>query len=131
MDYSLLKFTHMSLALISINGIILRWSWRMGQSTLAFTRASRVIPHVVDTLLLGTAMLMMVVLGHIPVSAGWLTAKVGGLRLYIFLGTLAMHSAPVAKRSVPAFLAAVLVFAWIVSVAWTKSPLGFLLWLRP
>jgi len=85
---------------------------------------------VVDTLLLGTALLMIFLLGHVPVSAGWLTAKIGGLLLYIVFGILAMRSAPVARRSVPAFIAALTVFAWIVSVAWTKSPLGFLLLAR-
>jgi uncharacterized membrane protein SirB2 len=127
MDYSLLKSIHLALAFVSVTGFILRWSWRMRQSPLAFSRTSRIVPHVVDTLLLGTALLMIFLLGYVPVSADWLAAKIGGLLLYIVLGILAMRSAPVARRSVPAFIAALAVFAWIVSVAWTKSPLGFLL----
>lgn len=127
MDYALLKLIHMSLALISIAGFILRWCWRMQRSPLASTRFARVVPHIVDTLLLGTAVLMIVALGHAPVSPAWLTAKVGGLLLYIVFGMVAMHSAPVVRRSLPAFIAAVLTFAWILSVAWTKSPQGFLL----
>lgn len=126
MDYSLLKSIHLGLAFVSVSGFILRWSWRMRQSPLAFARATRVVPHVVDTLLLGTALLMIFLVGQAPVSAGWLTAKIGGLLLYIALGILAMRSAPAARRSVPAFMAALFVFAWIVSVARTKSPLGFL-----
>jgi uncharacterized membrane protein SirB2 len=127
MDYALLKPIHMSLALISIAGFILRWGWRMRQSPLARARLVRVVPHLVDTLLLVTAVLMIVTLGHAPVSPAWLTAKIGGLLLYIVLGMVAMRSAPVARRSLPAFSAAVLTFAWIFSVAWTKSPQGFLL----
>lgn len=126
MDYALLKLIHMSLALISIAGFILRWGWRMRRSPLASVRLARVIPHIVDTLLLGTAVLMILALGQAPVSPHWLTAKVSGLLLYILFGLMAMRSAPVVGRSLPAFTAAVLVFAWILSVAWTKSPLGFL-----
>ena len=127
MDYALLKLMHMSLALTSIAGFILRWCWRMQRSRLASASFVRVIPHLVDTLLLGTAVLMVLDLGQAPVSAHWLTAKISGLLLYILFGMMAMRSAPEARRSVPAFTASVLVFAWILSVAWTKSPLGFLL----
>ena len=55
MDYLLVKQLHMGLALISISGFVLRWYWRMHQSPLAFTQATRIIPHAVDTLLLASA----------------------------------------------------------------------------
>jgi len=126
MDYLLLKQFHMGLALLSISGFVLRWSWRMQRSPLALTRAVRIIPHVVDTLLLASAVALIVLAGQVPVGVGWLSAKIGGLLLYILLGTIAMRSAPVKSRSVPAFVAAVLAFCWIVSVAVSKSPRGFL-----
>lgn len=126
MDYLLVKQLHMGLALISISGFVLRWYWRMHQSPLAFTQATRIIPHAVDTLLLASAVTMIVLAEQVPVGTGWLGAKIGGLVLYILLGVIAMHSAPVKSRTLPAFIAAVLVFCWIVSVAVSKSPLGFL-----
>jgi len=125
MSYTLLKQVHMVLAVLSIAGFVLRWSWRMLQSHLAAMRATRIVPHVVDTLFLATALLMIFQLGQVPVSIPWLSAKITGLVLYIVLGMLAMHTAPSLKRSLPAFVGAMLVFAWIVSVAITKSPLGF------
>jgi uncharacterized membrane protein SirB2 len=126
MDYLLVKQLHLGLALISISGFVLRWYWRMHQSQLAFEFATRVIPHVIDTLLLASAVAMIALAGNVPVGVDWLSAKVSGLVLYILLGMIAMHSAPVKSRSLPAFIAAVLVFCWIVSVAVSKSPLGFL-----
>ena len=126
MDYLLFKYLHMSLALISIAGFALRWTWRMQQSPWAITRATRVIPHVVDTLLLISAFAMIALADQVPVGMDWLSAKIAGLVLYILLGIVAMRSAPVKSRAVPAFIAAVLVFCWIVSVAVSKSPLGFL-----
>lgn len=126
MDYAFLKHVHMALALLSIGGFVLRWCWRMMQSPLALKKLTRIVPHLVDTLFLGTALLMLVQLGQVPISHGWLTAKISGLVLYIVLGMIAMRTAPEVKRSLPAFVAAVLVFAWIVTVAISKTPLGFL-----
>lgn len=126
MNYLLLKQAHMSLALLSIAGFIVRWCWRMLQSRLATTKIARIVPHVVDTLFLGTAVLLGSMIGDRVLSAAWFGAKITGLVLYILLGMIAMHTAPSVRRSLPAFIAAVLVFAWIVSVARTKMPLGVL-----
>jgi len=129
MNYLFIKQIHMSLAAISIAGFMLRWFWRMIQSPLAMTRTARVVPHVVDTFFLGTAVLLGTIAWGNALSPVWFGAKITGLVLYILLGMAAMHSAPSVRRSVPAFMAAVLVFAWVVTVAVTKSPLGFLRYL--
>ena len=129
MDYLLIKQVHMALALVSISGFVLRWYWRMQQSPWALTRAARIIPHVVDTLLLASAIAMIALAAQVPVGMDWLGAKINGLVLYILLGMVAMRSAPVKSRSLPAFVAAMLVFCWIASVAVSKSPLGFLSWI--
>jgi uncharacterized membrane protein SirB2 len=128
MNYLLLKQIHLSLAALSIGGFVLRWIWRMLQSPLAMTRWARIVPHVVDTVFLATAVLLSSMAGPGSMGAAWFSAKIIGLVLYILLGMVAMRSAPAAKSSVPAFIAAVVVFGWIVTVAVTKSPLG---WLQP
>ncbi len=130
MNYLLFRHLHMSLAVISICGFALRWTGRMQQSPWVFTRAARVLPHVVDTLLLASAMAMLALADQVPVGMDWLGAKISGLVVYILLGITAMRSAPERSRSLPAFVAAVLVFCWIVSVAVSKSPLGFLSWVK-
>jgi len=126
MNYLLLKQIHLSLASLSIAGFVLRWCWRMRRSPLAMTRLARIAPHVLDTVFLATAVLLSSMAGPGSLGAAWFSAKIIGLVLYILLGMMAMRSAPVAKRSVPAFIAAVLVFGWVVTVAVTKSPLGWL-----
>ena len=126
MNYPWLKQIHMGLALLSIAGFVLRWCWRMLQSPLAMTRAARVVPHLVDTVFLATAVMLSSMAGRDSLGAAWFSAKIIGLVLYILLGMMAMRSAPAVRRSLPAFIAAVLVFAWIVTVAITKSPLGYL-----
>jgi len=125
MTYLVIKQLHMALALVSIAGFLLRWTWRMRESTLASIKAAKILPHIIDTLLLATALLLLYLAGGSPLGTAWLVAKVGGLLAYIVLGVIAMRTAPVLSRSLPAFIAALLTFAWILSVAFSKSPLGF------
>jgi uncharacterized membrane protein SirB2 len=129
MNYLLLKQIHASLALISISGFILRWCWRMMQSPLAQMRAVLIAPHVVDTLFLATAIALGIMADEGALSPAWFSAKIIGLVVYVLLGMVAMRAAPSLRRSLPAFIAAVGVFAWIATVARTKSPLGFVQYL--
>ena len=126
MDYVLLKQVHISLAVISIAGFVLRWGWSMRGSTLAHHRLTRIAPHVVDTLFLTSALLLAYTIGQYPFTSGWLTAKVIGLLAYILLGMTAMSTRISRPGRVLGFLAALLCFAWIVSAARLKSPWGLI-----
>lgn len=55
-----------------------------------------------------------------------MTAKVFGLIAYIILGALALQPGRPAGARVASGLAAVGVFGWIVSVALSRQPLGWL-----
>src|SRR5690606_14600401 len=95
-------------------------------------RAARTLPHLVDTILLISAVWMALMLGLTPANAPWLLAKIIGLVAYIGLGAIALRpgrSCPGRPRSVrlAAWVGALLVFGWIVSVAIFKSPLGIFL----
>lgn len=125
MTHLILKQLHIALALITVTGFILRWSWRMAGSTRAGSRWTKSLPHVIDTLFLGSGILLALSVAQYPLSHAWLTAKVGGLLLYIIIGVIAMRTAPRWQVSVPALVAALLVFTWIVSVARLRSPHGF------
>ena len=59
-------------------------------------------------------------------QATWLWTKIFGLLIYILVGAAAMRTSGVKAVSFVFFLLALLTFCWIVSVAMTKSPLGFL-----
>lgn len=126
MDYLLLKHAHEGLAAISIAGFTVRWAgrlrnWRWPQSPVA-----RVAPHALDTLFLGSGIWLAVRLAQYPFVQPWLTAKLFGLIAYIVLGSLALQLAGNRLASCAAFGAAAATFAWIVSVAFSHSPWGFL-----
>lgn len=129
MSYLALKQAHIALAVVSICGFVLRWHWKRTGHRLAFSPAVRIAPHLVDTLLLAAGIWLSLKIAQYPLVHGWLTAKIGGLVAYILLGMIAMRSTPRSRRSVIAFVAAVVVFAWIASIARTKSAWGFFGWL--
>lgn len=124
MPYLLLKQNHIALAALSVVGFTLRWVWvRSGRP-----RPSgwvRAVPHALDTLFLGSAIALAFPVAACPAMHPFLAAKVAGLVVYIMLGAWAYRKA--GHRSGDAtFVAALLVFAWIVSVARLKTPLGAL-----
>ena len=116
MNYLVLKQAHVVLALVSVCGFVLRWYWKRTEHPLASTRAVRIVPHVIDTLFLAAGVAMAVMIGQYPLTHGWLTAKVGGLLLYILLGMVAMHSAPGSRRAALAFFLRLAVYAQRVAL---------------
>lgn len=126
MSYLLLKQMHVALAALSAGGFIMRWTWRRNGVSLASARATRVVPHLVDTLLLITGIALAWPLGPLPMLPAWLSVKLGALLAYIVLGIIAMRSTPRTRMANVGFAAALITFAWMVSIARTKSPLGFL-----
>jgi uncharacterized membrane protein SirB2 len=74
--------------------------------------------------LLASAIALATMLRQYPFASGWLTAKVTGLVVYVVLGTIALKRGRTLRVRVAAWIAAQLVFLYIVSVAITKDPLG-------
>jgi uncharacterized membrane protein SirB2 len=68
---------------------------------------------------------MLVISAQLPFAQGWLTAKLIGLVVYILLGMMALKRGRTRKVRAVFFVAALTAFAYIVSVALTRSPLGF------
>ena len=112
-----LKHLHMAAAGLSILGFVLRgfWAWRV--PAMLRRKPVKIVPHVVDTILLASAIGLLIVYGWNPFAFGWLTAKIGLLIAYIALGLLALKPVYGPEVRVPAFFAAVAVFAWIVVIA--------------
>ena len=120
----LLYLLHVACAALSISGFALRGFWMLRGDPRLSHRLVRILPHTIDTLLLGSAVGMLVLWGLWPWQAGWLMAKIAALLLYIALGMVALRFGNTAGIRVTAWLLALLCAAYIVSVALTKSPLG-------
>jgi uncharacterized membrane protein SirB2 len=124
--YSALKSLHLACVVLSGAGFVLRGVWMLQGSPMLARRWVRVLPHVVDSVLLASAIALAAVIGQYPLVHDWLTAKVIGLGAYILLGTIALKRGRTRTMRIAAFCGALLVFAYIVAVALTKSALPLL-----
>lgn len=126
MDYLTLKLIHQGAVVVSITGFVARGAGALRGAAWARGRVARTLPHVVDTVLLATAIALAWMLRLNPLATPWLAAKIVGLLAYIGLGMVALKPGrPLALRAA-AWIAALLCFAQIVATAITKSPLGLL-----
>jgi uncharacterized membrane protein SirB2 len=120
-----LKLTHVTCAFLSIAGFILRGYWMAIDHPLLQRRPAKVLPHLIDTVLLGSAIAMLVVMRLSPLAAPWLTVKIAALLLYIGLGMVALRFGRTKQVRISAWLLALLTAAYMVAVAYSKSPQGY------
>jgi uncharacterized membrane protein SirB2 len=123
MTYAALKHLHVTCVVLSGLGFSLRGWWMLNDSPWLQARPARVAPHVIDTVLLGSALVMAWQSSQYPFAQGWLTAKFFGLLAYILCGTMALKRARTKGRRVLFLALALLAYAYIVGVALTRNPL--------
>jgi uncharacterized membrane protein SirB2 len=121
-SYLAWKHLHLTCVLLSGLGFALRGVWMLNGSSLLEHRWSKRLPHVIDTLLLGSALVMVAMSQQFPFVEPWLTAKVFGLLIYIGLGTLALKRGTTRASRAVFLVMALLAYAYIVGVALTRSP---------
>ena len=125
MSFFVLKTIHVSCAALSFALFFLRGIWSFNGSTIMRQRWIKIVPHVVNTALLTSALGLAYTVGQYPLVDGWLTAKFFALLLYIGLGSVALKYGKTRRARQAAWLAAMAVFAYIVLVAVTHNPVPF------
>jgi uncharacterized membrane protein SirB2 len=121
MSYFAIKHLHMTAAILSGLFFTVRGIWMMTGSGLLKTRWAKVAPHVIDTVLLASALIMVFWSGQYPFVHGWLTAKVIALIGYIGAGMVALRYGKSKGIRVTAFFVALLLFIYILKVAVTRQ----------
>ncbi len=104
--YFLIKHLHMTAAALSITLFVVRAWWSVQESPRLNARWVKVLPHLIDTALLGLGVTLMVLLSVWPWQLPWLGAKLLALLAYIGV--------------------AVAIFAYMVGAAVHHSPLSWL-----
>ena len=120
MNYSLLLGIHISCVIATF----VLFSWRLLLAERP--RWLRVVPHVVDTLLLLSAIALMLATAQYPLVMHWLTAKLILVFVYIGLGMKALRAEAGSRGRVLWGGGALVVFAQVVGVALTHHPLGLI-----
>ena len=122
----MLKSAHIGFAFLSITLFFIRGIWMMTDSAMLQKKIIRILPHVVDTLLLVTAIILLFQIDQYPLQNAWLTAKVLALVAYIGVGLVAMRLGRTKVIRIVAWVIALDIFAYIYLVAITRNPLPFL-----
>jgi uncharacterized membrane protein SirB2 len=124
--YPFIKYIHITCALLSITGFILRGIWMMRESKMLLHPVVKILPHIIDAVLLVSALILIFIIDQYPFINHWLTAKVIALLIYIFLGMAAFKWAKTKASKITYWLLAVVTFLYIVSAALTKVPSLFI-----
>ncbi|MGB7756097.1 MAG: SirB2 family protein [Salinisphaera sp.] len=123
--YDAIKTIHVTCVALSGSLFAARALWVL-LSGRALWHWLRVLPHLIDTLLLASGLTLAFLIHQYPfLNSDWLTTKVIGLIVYIALGVAVFRGQHSRAGRALTGLMALTVFAYIVSVAISKQPAGF------
>ncbi len=122
--YPFVRWAHIGLVLTSGSlfaarglGVLLGAQWAM-------TPGMRRLSYSLDTALLAAALLLLYILDLNPFAVAWLGTKIALLLLYIVLGTFALKRARTPRMRLVFYIASLLCFAYMLTVARAHHPLG-------
>ncbi len=121
--YMMAKHLHMTAVGLSILLFIFRFIWSQFDASVLSKKWVKILPHIVDTVLLASAIWLCVILSQYPFVNAWLTFKVVGVVLYIVFGLFALKKAKTTMGKWSFFVAALAVLMATAMVAVTKQPL--------
>jgi uncharacterized membrane protein SirB2 len=117
----MLKGLHTTLAYLTVIGFVVRGLWAIIGSPMRDEKWVRVLPHVIDTALLGIGVVMVFAIGA-SFADGWLVAKMLALLGYIGFGVLTMRARRRGAK-VAGFVLALACVGYLFAVAFSRSPL--------
>jgi uncharacterized membrane protein SirB2 len=120
--YSLVKTFHIICVIVSLSGFVIRGILKLVDAKIIHHKLVKVLPHIVDTLLLISAITLVIMSGMYPWLVSWVAVKLVALVAYIIAGTIFMRSEAKGSVQYSWFMVSVLIAAYIVLVALSKSP---------
>lgn len=121
--YMMAKHLHLTAVALSILFFVFRFIWSQFDAQALSKKWVKILPHVIDTILLASAIWLCVILSQYPFANAWLTFKLIGVVLYIVLGLFALKKAKSTVGRWAFFVAAIAVLMATAMVAVTKQPL--------
>ncbi|PWG64807.1 SirB2 family protein [Sediminicurvatus halobius] len=122
MGYMIAKHLHTTAVALTLILFLVRGAWMFADSGMLQRKWVRIVPHVIDTVLLLSALYLAIAVWGWPATFhGWITAKLLALIAYIVLGTIALKRGRTKGVRSAAFVGALLVFAYLVAVALSKQ----------
>lgn len=126
----LAKSLHVAFAYATGLSFLVRGALAFTDSPLLQHRALKTIPHILDTVLLGSALFMLFQWSLSPLTTPWISVKIGAVLVYIAFGFLMLRFGTTPTRKITGLLGGILTYLYIVSVAHSKTPLPWLVLLN-
>ncbi|WP_242389089.1 invasion regulator SirB2 [Kosakonia cowanii] len=125
--FNILITLHLTSVALTISLFTLRYWWRWSNNPRFQARWVRVLPHIVDSVLLLSGVGLIAQTGYLPftVKGAWLTEKLFGVIIYIVLGFIALgrHRPRSQQAGFIAFMLGLVVLYIIIKLAATKVPI--------
>ena len=125
--YLIVKHSHLTLMVISVVFLINRVLATTNNAQWLQRKWAKISPHVIDTFLLISAIMLMVIIGQYPIADPWLSAKLLALVGYIGFGTLAIKGDKSTLKRLAFLLIALTFIGFMIVVAITKNPFPWML----
>jgi len=122
--YPQIKWVHIVAVLCSGSLFFVRGLMLLNNMKIAMTPIVRYLSYGIDTVLLTAALMLATMLPSAMFANGWLLEKIILLVVYIVLGSFALKRGRSRKSRAMFFIAAVSVFAFMISVARAHHPAG-------
>ena len=127
--YAQIKWVHILAVIASGSVFLLRGLLlQAGQERVAMAATLRYLSYTIDTVLLTAAFMLLTILPSAMFANGWLTLKVVLLVVYIVLGSYALKRGRTPRVRLACYLIALLLFAFMLTIARAHHPLGALFW---
>ena len=124
--YSEIKAVHIAAVIASGLLFLLRGGAVQLGASWAMAAPLRYLSYTIDTVLLTAALMLATIIHQFPFVQGWLTAKVLLLVVYIVLGSFALKRGRTRAVRTSCWIAALLVYLFIFSLARAHNPLGII-----
>jgi uncharacterized membrane protein SirB2 len=122
--YPQIKWVHIIAVLCSGSLFFVRGLMLLNNMKIAMTPIVRYLSYGIDTVLLTAALMLATMLPSAMFANGWLLEKIILLVVYIVLGSFALKRGRSRKSRALFFIAALSVFAFMISVARAHHPAG-------
>jgi uncharacterized membrane protein SirB2 len=124
--YAQIRTVHIAAVIASGLLFLIRGGAVQLGASWAMAAPLRYLSYTIDTVLLTAALMLATILQQFPFVQGWLTAKVLLLVVYIVLGSFALKRGRNRTVRASCWIAALLVYLFIVSIARAHDPLGII-----
>ncbi len=121
----LIKTIHIACAYATGLGFILRGVLALRQDALLQHRLTKILPHCIDTVLLLSAVAMLVTWSLSPLQSPWLLAKILALLAYIGCGFAMLRFGSTTLRRWLGLSGGLVCYGYIVAVAHSNNPMPF------